>query len=369
MEWADPRELLRLWSESRVRLCPPTRRALIEIAAFAGTAPPPATKSSRPAQVPGPRLTGLPQLAQGLQGALDGRDPDHGLPEEVMPGVRVIPVRSPTLLPATHTNCVVFGTAHLAVVDPAAVDPEEIARLIAALETLAEQGAEPREVLLTHHHPDHVGSAAAVAQHFAIPISAHPWTAHFLRGSMTVGRTLNDGDRVQLDSGRWLDTHFTPGHAPGHLIYRDSLTGATMVGDLVAAVGTILIDPDEGHMGRYLDSLEYVRRLAPSLLIPSHGCEIGGIDTKLDQYRNHRLMREMKVWQALTAAGEPATPSQLVAVAYDDTPSFLHGLAERSLLAHLIKLAEDGRAQRIGDRFESVDNPPAPEAQARGITH
>ncbi|MCA9680321.1 MAG: MBL fold metallo-hydrolase, partial [Myxococcales bacterium] len=44
-----------------------------------------------------------------------------------------------------------------------------------------------------------------------------------------------------------------------------------------------------------------------------------------------------------------ATASALVAVAYADTPAALWGLAERSLLAHLVKLERDGRARRTDD--------------------
>jgi hypothetical protein len=37
----------------------------------------------------------------------------------VVPGIRVVKVRTPTLPPATHTNCYVVGDGELAVFDPA----------------------------------------------------------------------------------------------------------------------------------------------------------------------------------------------------------------------------------------------------------
>jgi hypothetical protein len=42
-------------------------------------------------------------------------------------------------------------------------------------------------------------------------------------------------------------------------------------------------------------------------------------------------------------------PAGLVTLAYDDTPSQAHGIAQRSLLAHLEKLREDGRVFAEGD--------------------
>ena len=64
----------------------------------------------------------------------------------------------------------------------------------------------------------------------------------------------------------------------------------------------------------------------------------------------HRLRRERKVFDALAAS--PASPlSELVKYAYDDVPPEVHPLAERSLLAHLLKLEDEGRAFRSGERW------------------
>ena len=67
---------------------------------------------------------------------------------------------------------------------------------------------------------------------------------------------------------------------------------------------------------------------------------------RLRGYVAHRLMREAKVAAALTRAGRAVPARDLVPDAYADTPPPLWGLAERSLLAHLVKLEREGRAQR-----------------------
>ncbi|MDP6947027.1 MAG: MBL fold metallo-hydrolase, partial [Myxococcota bacterium] len=59
-------------------------------------------------------------------------------------------------------------------------------------------------------------------------------------------------------------------------------------------------------------------------------------------YVSHRLGRESRVMDALSQG--PAPLSELTVRSYPDVPSALHPLAERSCLAHLIKLEEEHRA-------------------------
>jgi glyoxylase-like metal-dependent hydrolase (beta-lactamase superfamily II) len=137
----------------------------------------------------------------------------------------------------------------------------------------------------------------------------------------------------------------TPGHAEGHLCF--AVGAATIAGDMVAGVGTILIDPSEGDMAVYLASLERLLARPQTTLLPAHGPAIPDGHAKLREYLAHRLQREARVAAALR--DEPRTLGDLVAEAYCDTPRMLWGLAERSLLAHLVKLARDHRAVDGGD--------------------
>ena len=118
-----------------------------------------------------------------------------------------------------------------------------------------------------------------------------------------------------------------------------------IVGDMVAGVGTILVEPRDGDMALYLESLRRMTAYMPSCLLPSHGPAIGGAVHTLKRYISHRLMRESKVLNALSR--EPITLEVLVHDAYDDAPAFLReglggGLAGLSLHAHLLKLLADG---------------------------
>jgi hypothetical protein len=96
-----------------------------------------------------------------------------------------------------------------------------------------------------------------------------------------------------------------------------------------------------------------MKTLAPSALLPAHGPIITDAAARLDMYIHHRLWREDQVMSALRHLGA-ATAAQLVPVAYADVPPVVYPLAERSLLAHLVKLAEDGRAVSEGETWRPL---------------
>ena len=257
----------------------------------------------------------------------------------VMPGIRVLALRTPTLPPAAHTNVYLVGPpgdeiGPMAVVDPGSPYPDQQALLDQVLAEL------PIElVLLTHHHGDHIGGAQATAARWGVPIAAHPATARRLEGIVDVTRLIEHGEQVH-----GLTAVHTPGHAEGHLCFERG--GATIAGDMVAGLGTILIDPSEGDMALYLASLELLLARPAATLLPAHGPPIPDGPAKLREYLAHRRMREDRVFASLTAI--PATLDALLPTAYGDTPRVLWPLAERSLRAHLDKLVNEGRARFDG---------------------
>jgi glyoxylase-like metal-dependent hydrolase (beta-lactamase superfamily II) len=255
----------------------------------------------------------------------------------VAPGIRVLALRTPTLPPAAHTNVYLVGPDRgpVAVVDPGSPYEDQQAILDAYL------GELPIDVvLLTHHHGDHIGGAAALAARWGVPIAAHAATARRLAGRVPVTRLIEDEEVVHGATA----VH-TPGHAEGHLCFE--VGGATIAGDMVAGIGTILIEPSEGDMAQYLASLERLLARPAAMLLPAHGPPIPDGPAKLREYLAHRRMREARVAAALS--GAPQTLRELLPLAYGDTPAALWPLAERSLLAHLVKLLRDGKAvERAG---------------------
>lgn len=268
------------------------------------------------------------------------------------PGIRMAPLLTPTIPPATTTNAYVVGEKDLFVVDPAPYDEGERRRLLEFLARLESEGRRVRGVLVTHHHQDHVGAIDTVATKFGVPVHGHPLTLERLPVPPRDPRPLDEGSRVELgvapdgSEGWHLLAHHTPGHDRGHLIFIESRYRAAIVGDLVSTLSTIVIDPPEGHMATYVASLERARGLELAMLYPAHGPANPRGRALLGRAIEHRQARERKVLEALS--DEPQELGQVLARAYDDVDPRLTGLAERSLLAGLEKLEEEGQARSRG---------------------
>jgi glyoxylase-like metal-dependent hydrolase (beta-lactamase superfamily II) len=302
----------------------------------------PPTRDAQPRDLAADTPAGAEATYQAVRERAPGGNRPGGprgpvLVDDVAPGITRVAVETPTLPPATHTGCYLVGRSDLLAVDPGSPYPDQQAGLA---EAIAGRGR-LHAIVLTHHHADHAGGAAALAAATGAPVMAHRDAAARLEGRVRIDRFLSDGDRLDL-GGRRVEALLTPGHAPGHLVLRDLDSRATIAGDLVAGIGTILIDPDDGDMATYLASLERLLTADVGALLPAHGPVIDDGPGKLRQYLAHRRMREQRVLDALADAPRPLGP--VCADAYADTPSWLWPLAERSLLAHLDKLVAEGRA-------------------------
>jgi glyoxylase-like metal-dependent hydrolase (beta-lactamase superfamily II)/8-oxo-dGTP pyrophosphatase MutT (NUDIX family) len=265
---------------------------------------------------------------------------------EFQKGVFLCALRTPTLPPATHTNCWLLdlGDGGLALVDPGSGDAAELARLDALLAHLSEEGLRPRELWLTHHHPDHVGGVPALRAR-GLPLLAHPRTLALLGELGRGGTPVEDG---ALLHDRWRALH-TPGHASGHLCFQDERSRALLCGDMVSTLSSIIIDPPDGDMGEYQRQLSRLLALAPRTLFPAHGSPAPNGAAKLEAYLAHRQEREDLV---LAALDPPAALAEVTARAYPDVPRLALPVAERSCLATLLELEREGLAARDGERWK-----------------
>ncbi len=268
----------------------------------------------------------------------------------------IFDARTPTLPPATHTNSYALGGREVLLVEPATPYADEQREWLAWARALEGAGRKPLAIFATHHHPDHVGGIGVLSRELALPVWGHAKTAERVP-EVPFARLLDDGDEIVLEGPRvekWR-VLFTPGHAPGHLCLHDEESGALVVGDMVASVGTILIAPGEGDMLEYLAQLRRLSALKGTVALPAHGDPITDPSALFDKYVQHRLMREEKVRAALRAAPKTgATLGDLVPVAYADTPVMMWPFAALSLEAHLVKLIRDGEARKDDDRYVVV---------------
>ncbi len=284
------------------------------------------------------------ELPERLRSLLDELKAGALHPIWFSPGVLMIPLFTEGLPPSTHTNAFFVGSDPAYLIDPGTSDPAEQERLFALL-----AGRRPRGVILTHHHPDHIGAATVCAHRYGVPILAHPLTAQALRGRIEVQRLINDGDWLDLGTapdgkGRWhLQAIHTPGHAAGHLSFWEPRYRLLFVGDMVSMLSSVLIPPPpDGDLAVYLDSLRRLQPYPARLLLPGHGSPSARPAFVLEQALTHRREREAQLLQALTA--EPRTVSELALELYRGLPAELMRFAEMQIRAGLHKLQREGRA-------------------------
>jgi glyoxylase-like metal-dependent hydrolase (beta-lactamase superfamily II) len=116
---------------------------------------------------------------------------------------------------------------------------------------------------------------------------------------------------------------------------------ACFTGDTVLGEGSVFIDPSDGSLSAYLDSLRRLRSLDLEVLCPGHGPYVWDPAAKLDEYIAHRLDRERRLVAALDSGLR--TDDELLDAAWPEVPAALRPVAALTLHAHLAKLREEGR--------------------------
>lgn len=324
--WFHPRELLGRWREQQAQIPAPVLEVLKLL-------------DSRGVDLP------------GLQAQANSRE-TIPLPIELYPGIELVPLRTPTLEPATHTNGYFVGGQSFVIIDPASPYPDQQERLRAAVQRRLAAGDRPVEVVLTHHHRDHVGAACFLRDWLGMPIAAHARTAELL--AFDVDRQIDDGEVWELgvDAAHrpWrLEALFTPGHAPGHLCFIDRRADVAIVGDMLAGMGTILIKRPRGNMGQYLASLDRLAQAGVRHGLPAHGPVIGDLPARCREYIAHRQMRNQRILSALAAGS--LSLEELLPVVYSDVDPRALGLARWSLDAHLGHLEEIQAVHQRAERW------------------
>ena len=167
------------------------------------------------------------------------------------------------------------------------------------------------------------------------------------------GRIPQDGDLFEAADFSLQIVH-TPGHASNHLCYLQTEHHWLFTGDHIINGSTVVIDPPDGNMGDYIRSLERLKDIRISAIAPGHGAVIDDPYRVIDWHVKHRLEREGKVVAALKERPD-STSRELVPVVYEDVDEKLYELAEHSLLAHLIRLEEECRAQMQRGRWRLTE--------------
>lgn len=207
------------------------------------------------------------------------------------------------------TNTYLFGSDPCLVIDPGPADESHLDAIRAAASERGGIGG----VLLTHGHEDH-----------------------------SAGAPLLEAELIELSDGEshgTLTALATPGHAVDHLCFITD--GVCFSGDLVLGEGFSIVPPDAGSLTSYLDSLQRLREQDLELICPGHGPWVTDPAAMLEEYVEHRMMRERRLLAALER-GERSRAA-LLAEVWDDVPEQLRPAAAMVMQAHLDKLDAEGR--------------------------
>ena len=270
--------------------------------------------------------------------------PDVPAFTELAPGLRRIVAPNPSMMTGPGTNTYLIGEQQIAVLDPGPAIPEHIENILLKSKTSI------KWILATHTHPDHSPGVLSLADQSGAEVLgiAAPDGQHQDK-TFQPTRVLGEGDVLETNEFR-LEAVHTPGHASNHLCYRHAGLNWLFTGDHVIDGSTVVIDPPDGNMKHYIESLQRVRTLACAALAPGHGNVINDPDKVIDWIIEHRLQREAKIVAAI-ASNPGLTTRDLVPQVYKDVDPKLYGWAERSLLAHALKLEADGVAVQQGGKW------------------
>lgn len=295
-------------------------------------------------------------------------DPRYGELVEVAPLVRCVTAKNPGKFSAWGTGTYIVGRGEVVVIDPGPTLNSHKDALLAALE-----GETVSRILVTHCHSDHSPLAAWLKERTGAPTvafgphaSIEGWVdddtdpyemdeedkaakeAAIADGATEEGHDLDfrpdivvrDGDIAATGDGWSMTAVYTPGHTSNHTCYLLSADGALFCGDHVMGWSTTVITPPDGDMRDYLVSLEKVKALAPSVMYPTHGAPITDAVPFIDAFIEHRLERERNI-VACVNEGVQLIPD-IVQRLYVGVNPKLYRAAARSVLAHMVKLVDDG---------------------------
>ena len=262
--------------------------------------------------------------------------------------------------PGTNTYLVGDPATGFIAIDPGPADAEHLDKLWRAA------GGDIRMIVCTHSHPDHSPGAAPLqalcvqAGRAAPPILGLPSAPTARAASaFTPDRALQNNELLALmgkaPDGKIIHTLqviHTPGHAANHLCLLLQEDGLLFSGDHILNGSTTVIDPPDGNMADYLDSLDRLDALCAEhnveFILPAHshvlGGPINGARSAIAKLKAHRLAREAKVLAAMQALPD-GSMEDWVQHAYDDVPPRMWPVAQRSLLAHVERI----RSQQPGN--------------------
>jgi glyoxylase-like metal-dependent hydrolase (beta-lactamase superfamily II) len=245
-----------------------------------------------------------------------------------------------------------------------------------------------RRIIVTHHHPDHIGLARWLRARTGAPVwmtrPEQAMAGYFLSGEARkripeslafyhrygcrddetiawfegaeglgaiidgmpeVDHYIGPGEEIVIGPNAWRAI-VTPGHAPGHLVLhcaalRLLITGDQLLPAITSNVGLRPYAPDADPLDEYLRSVRELGRMdTGELNLPSHGLPFVGIAARAHALGLHH---GRTIEQVRGACTEPRTAPELQSVLFPRVMDRLNSmLALTETLAHLRLLERRG---------------------------
>ena len=253
----------------------------------------------------------------------------------VLPGIWRVVAPNPSVMTYHGTNSwFVAGPDGVTLIDPGPDLAEHV-------EALVDAAAGPvARILLTHTHADHHGATAALQAATGAP------TYGYGTPEFTPDHPLRDGDAVA-----GLVALHTPGHAADHLCFA-APDGVLFSGDHVMSWSGSVVPPNGGDMAAYFANLRRLLARDDRIYLGGHGPPLPDPHPFVRDLLARRLAREEEIAAAIAA--RPWGTRELADALYSATHPRLRRATEANVIAHLRKLAGEGRAVQDGDTWRAA---------------
>ena len=185
---------------------------------------------------------------------------------------------------------------------------------------------------------------------------AHEKTKELLKDSLQIDSVLQDKDILDIGfetkQREWkLEIIFTGGHSKDHIVFLDKRFNALFAGDMVAGVGTVLVE----DMSEYLAGLDLLIEKNIGMILPGHGIMNFEGQKLLEQYKSHRLERLKLIEAAFEKYENKASISELTEVAYNDVDKEYHEAAQRQVATYLRYLEEKKEVKKEDNKYRKIN--------------
>jgi len=255
---------------------------------------------------------------------------------------------SPMTLQGTNTYLVGSGARRLLIDAGEKNVPEYSQNLASVMES---EKCSLKDLVVTHWHHDHIGGVPEVLKIGGKDVTVHKFPRDE-DGVMDGVEVLNlkDGQEISVEGANCEVLH-TPGHTTDHVVLYLKEENAVFSADCILGEGTAVFE----SLYHYMQSLEKILKIQPSVIYPGHGPVILDPVEKIQFYIKHRMAREEQIFSCLETSGQDGMESMdIVKTVYKETPTNLHMAANVNVNHHLEKLETEGRVSKSGQIWKVV---------------